>query len=340
MVSDSKWSCKGKSVIGALHEKKGLPNQDAIDWHPPESKENDLPLILAVSDGHGSSKHFRSNVGSQLAVEAAIKAIRENILDNKQFCEEYSPQHLKDLKEQVEGRLPQQIIMRWEELVKEDWKNKSTESKEGTYIQQKVEDKRLTAYGATLLCVVVTKHFVLYLQLGDGDILCVDSQGNTTRPIPKDKTLIANETYSLCQKDAWQYFRFKIENYSNKGLEEMPELILVSTDGYANSFSSEEGFISIGKDYRQLIIEQGLDKVVEQLPGFLEETSSKGSGDDISLGIITRINPQTSDNSKQQTETSESQEVDETSENQEDMESTNSTVDEKVENKEKESVSS
>ncbi len=48
---------------------------------------------------------------------------------------------------------------------------------------------------------------LLYLQLGDGEILSVTAQGTTTRPLPPDDRLIANQTTSLCQPEAWRDFR-------------------------------------------------------------------------------------------------------------------------------------
>lgn len=45
---------------------------------------NDDVFILALSDGHGSPKYFRSDVGSKFAVETAIEALTE-------FVKEFEP---------------------------------------------------------------------------------------------------------------------------------------------------------------------------------------------------------------------------------------------------------
>src|SRR6185369_5048247 len=60
----------GATTRGALHVKKDLPNQDAIAWCA--TKEGDLPVLLAVSDGHGGAAYFRSDVGSRSAVDVAL----------------------------------------------------------------------------------------------------------------------------------------------------------------------------------------------------------------------------------------------------------------------------
>jgi hypothetical protein len=143
------------------------------------------------------------------------------------------------------------------------------------------------AYGATLLCVLAAETEILYLQLGDGDILAVDQNGRATRPVPEDTRLIANQTTSLCQTSAAQDFRAK-HFRSSEGAP--PVLILVSSDGYSNSFQSDEDFLRLGPDYLELLRTYGPEKVEAQLDKILPEASRKGSGDDITLGFIRRMN--------------------------------------------------
>jgi serine/threonine protein phosphatase PrpC len=68
-LRDSKWSSWGASVIGPLHVKEGLPNQDA--WI---SRHYDWGDVVAVSDGLGS--HAHSEVGARAACMAAVDAAR------------------------------------------------------------------------------------------------------------------------------------------------------------------------------------------------------------------------------------------------------------------------
>ena len=74
-MGPSEWRVIGKSVKGSTHLRDQKPNQDAIAWHPNEG--HGLPLILAVADGHGSTKYFRSHFGAQLATRTAIDVLRE-----------------------------------------------------------------------------------------------------------------------------------------------------------------------------------------------------------------------------------------------------------------------
>lgn len=286
------WHCNGKTVQGASHVRTKLPNQDAICWWPnwPEFGLGP-PLILAVSDGHGSAKSFRSDIGAALAVDLATKVLRQFFQLEEQPDELNA--NISMINHMVQTQLPETLVNSWQEAVKnelgkepftsDEWA--ALEKEDGTAARQAVEKNPTLAYGATLLAVVVAEHFILYLQLGDGDILCVDTNGKTTHPFPRDEKLIANETTSLCLPNAWREVRVRLVRYS----ENPPALILVSTDGYSNSFRSESDFLMIGQDYREMIRSAGIDGVQKQLTSILKESSQQGSGDDITLGIIKRI---------------------------------------------------
>lgn len=300
-IPQLKWRCIGESVKGASHVRSGLPNQDAIRWFPESGIG--LPLILAVSDGHGSAKSFRSDRGSRFAVETAIKVIQEFFLSSQSSDINFSA-----LKDAAQRLLPPRLVNEWRKAVNKDLglsendEEKLTNKpnftdeekqilvdKDGEAAWQAVENNYFLAYGATVLAVLVTDSFIVYIQLGDGDILEVDSKGNTTRPLERDPNLIANETTSLCMNKAWNEFQVHIKLYPQGTPKEIPALILVSTDGYSNSFSTDEGFFKIGQDYRQMFKSNLTEEVRQKLEGFLQETSEKGSGDDITLGMIKRL---------------------------------------------------
>jgi hypothetical protein len=131
----------------------------------------------------------------------------------------------------------------------------------------------------------------LYLQLGDGEILTILPNGTISRPIPKDERLIANETTSLCLPIAWEEFRVRYQPVDSNS----PVLIMVSSDGYSNSFSDVNDFEKVGSDILKMIIKEpddinkGIDIVNENLEKWLNETSEKGSGDDITVGFICNL---------------------------------------------------
>ncbi len=69
--------------------------------------------------------------------------------------------------------------------------------------------------------------------------------------------------------------------------EAAPALILVSTDGYANSFADDAGFLQVGSDLLNILRAQGLDEVTANLDGWPAEASEQGSGD-VTLGLLYR----------------------------------------------------
>ena len=133
---------------------------------------------------------------------------------------------------------------------------------------------------------MITPHYLLLLQLGDGDILIVDSASRVSRPpIPNDPRLIANQTTSLCGATAWLDMRAHFQAFATRP----PALVMLSTDGYVNSFADEEGFFAAATDILDHIRQEGADATRAQLPGWLRATSRGGSGDDISVGLAYSI---------------------------------------------------
>jgi hypothetical protein len=283
---ESRWRVVGKSVRGASHVRTGLPNQDAIRWLPKPG--TGLPLVLAVSDGHGSARCFRSNVGSRIAVETATGVIQEFLASLPE------PLNLSAIKRWAGESLPREIVRRWRDGVADhvtanpltSTELDTLETEKGVSGRRQAVLEPIFAYGATLLTVLVAESFILYLQLGDGDILIVSETGEVSRPpLPADERLFANETTSLCSRDAWREFRGHFQVLSGP----LPALILVSTDGYGNSFRDEAGFLQVGTDFLEMTRADGLDAVHESLETWLAEASQEGSGDDITLGILCRM---------------------------------------------------
>lgn len=280
------WRVIGASVRGASHLRAGLPNQDAIRWWPESG--TGLPLILAVSDGHGSAKCFRSDAGARYSVSASITEI-ERLLAGQP-----DPSNLSAIKRMAEERLPQAVARTWGDAVSTHLEAHpfaaeeldALERKEGLAARHAVEANPLLAYGATIVSVLITELFILYLQLGDGDILAVSPSGEVTKPLPRDERLLGNETASLCSSGAWRDFRIGFQ--ARSGIP--PALILVSTDGYSNSFRDEEGFLRVGSDLLEMLRTDGVDRANADLETWLTHASQAGSGDDITLGVMCRMN--------------------------------------------------
>jgi Protein phosphatase 2C len=271
-----RWRVINASVRGSAHQRSGLPNQDAVDFG--SSPKSEAPMtVLAVSDGHGGGRHFRSQVGSTLAVHVAVKAVQDYLA------------RLAGAECNL-TQLSQEIVDAWVAAVVSDLThNPFSEAElgalaeaEGERNKDSVVERPELAYGATLLVAAVMDERIIYLQLGDGDILTVAADGTTVRPIVADERLGGNQTTSLCQPEAWREFR-TAEIATGAGL---PVLVLLSTDGYVNSFRSQEDFMQIGHDYLQILREQGPEVLADELPNILAEATQQGSGDDITLGVL------------------------------------------------------
>jgi hypothetical protein len=154
---------------------------------------------------------------------------------------------------------------------------------EGRAALEAVRADPLLAYGATALLAMATDRCVVLAQLGDGDILAVAPDGRTTRPLPADERLAGNRTTSICRPEAPGDFRCIV-----LGARLPLSLLLLSSDGYANSFQTDADFLQVGRDLQEMIRSDGIAAVDAQLHDILEHASAQGSGDDITLGLLWR----------------------------------------------------
>lgn len=262
------WQVCADKVIGSTHRRQKKPCQDDFRYDDSHARVH----LLALADGHGSEKSSKSEFGAELAVRRAVEHLREFALGTE-------GQPLDAIRRYAEDELPRRLVKGWIESVKMREPDRTD------------VPKLLLEYGATLLAVMVTPHYLLYLQLGDGDILRVSPDHTVSRPIPKNPRLFANETTSLSmidkrtgQPNGWLDMSVVIEPLSEPA--DGPALIVISTDGYANSFSAEAGFLQVGSDLLRTIQQIGWVKVRQEIPRWLEEATATGSGDDITLGLM------------------------------------------------------
>jgi serine/threonine protein phosphatase PrpC len=289
------WRHVEKSVEGASHKLCKKPNQDRIIFYSPSENDSDFPRIMAIADGHGSEKYSRSDKGAEFAVSTAIELCKD--LENHPW------DTINDRKNI--SLLCRKIVQKWREKVDADLQISPLSDDEKRLIYPKKDltthksndldiDGSITAYGTTLLITAIYSSGILYIQIGDGDILVFDKNGGLTKPIPEDDRLLGNETTSMCQSEAWLDFRSLSVTIDDNA--QFPVIILMSSDGYKNSFSEERVFNNIGLELLHLMckcpngINAGIDYINDNLINWLNTTSEKGSGDDISVGIICNIN--------------------------------------------------
>jgi serine/threonine protein phosphatase PrpC len=270
----------GASVRGTVHERDGIPNQDAIAWSSPGGDASQL--VAALSDGHGSRTAFRSHRGAALAVRAGIRC-------GLALVQRLGPGGLAGFDERLRRALVVEIVEEWRTSVHEDLGTEPLRAEElgalahrdGPAAQRAVEAEPVLAYGATLLLAVLVAPFALLLQLGDGDILVIPAWGAPTRPLPDDPRLLGNETTSLCLPHADREFRVACLPVPDDG----PTAFLLASDGLGNAYPDDQSFLQVGADLLARILANGLDAVAQELETYLRE-ASRHSGDDVTVAVI------------------------------------------------------
>ncbi|MEY4767618.1 MAG: hypothetical protein RL637_257 [Pseudomonadota bacterium] len=253
------WRSLIATITGANHKRLQLPNQDAIEI-------NHSPLIIAVADGHGGANYPYSDLGAQFAVKAAIQILTHLFTNEAELS-------LSQIKRWGEESIPK-ILHLWQQQINDYCDNSLT-----------IQHHDYREFGSTLLITLILSRCILYWQLGDGEIIILTTDQQLYYPIPKDQRLIANQTTSLSSRYPWQEFRFYFQPLLT---DFIPEMIVLSTDGYPNAFSESIGFEQAIKDIYQFLQLYGEKWVNAHLIEWLNEASIQGSGDDITLALIYR----------------------------------------------------
>lgn len=274
------------SLQGALHIDKNLPMQDSSC-----SFCDGGISFIAVSDGHGSQIHFRSQIGSTIAVEIAKGVILDYFYKNKlsfyNLIETKSPKI-----DTISLELQNKIFYLWSRKVLEDIKHNSFENDElyqtlSREEKLKIEHNPLTVYGCTLQCAFSCDKFSYYLKLGDGNIITIDRYG---KPIQfnelEDDCNILNRTASLCSTDYITRFKFYVLNHHNY----KPIAILIFSDGVINSLATPEMLDTFSLNFLKYINKNGYEQAKNSFKNALNKCSKSGNGDDVSCAYMVNKN--------------------------------------------------
>ena len=229
------------------------------------------------------------------SVNSDEEACRYFALKQKEICryfleEERINKNLYEYLSEIGAlRIPKLIDHFWKKSVKSYHKKQNREeikADEDRESKKANHKKFYKMYGTTLLMSFISKEFIFSLQIGDGTILAIDEVGEA-RYFIKPEKLLGTETHSLCLENSWKYFKSRLLKFCDDG-SNIPKMLMLSTDGYGDSFESESDFFEIGKDYLSRIEIGGMKEVDDNLEAWLDETSKSGSGDDISVVLAYR----------------------------------------------------
>jgi hypothetical protein len=260
------------SARGAAHHASGLPNQDAAAGQAGP----DHAVTVAIADGHGHARHFRSAAGSALAVDVARRAASQVAVRLSEGGAEPTAA--------VRGELTRTIVTNWRAAVASDLAVRPYTAREQSALDL-AGDGREVPYGSTLLVTAICGHWLVCAQIGDGDLLGVCPDGGVFYPVAADDTLDGCRTTSLCQPDAVAFFRTGVHD-----LREVPLLVLLhATDGYGNAQAEEPWQPGVGRDLAELAAEHDHHWFEQHVPGWAQRCASvDGSGDDVTIALLLR----------------------------------------------------
>lgn len=268
------------SVMGASHEKRGIVCQDSSAFKVGEGF-----AVAVVADGHGSKKHFRSNIGSKAATEAAIETIETFYADPDEFDLNFKKDHKRIVK-----HIEKQIIMRWNEKVLDHLDhNPVTPDELSKFSPEEFEDiPHESYYGTTLVVAVAGRGYTWGFQIGDGSLVAVFEDGETSMIMDYEESNPANITSSMCNAMASTMFdSFYVD-------KKRLLCICVSTDGLYTSFGSDYDFL----DYHTIIAGQlaNPDAFMPSLQNNMKKRSRFGTEDDISVACVYDVELATANN--------------------------------------------
>jgi serine/threonine protein phosphatase PrpC len=254
------------STLGESHKESGSVCQDSSRYLIADDF-----AIVAVSDGHGGANYFRSDIGSSLAVEAALLKFEE-LFRHHRHCFECPRDREKNLR-QLEGS----ILFHWRNAIRLHFEQNPLNERELEICRENSinPDKIESHYGTTLIAAAMTNEFALALQIGDGACVFI-TEDQPEIPVPSDDRLHFGLTTSLCDSEA-------IDNFRHVFRDKTPEAVFLSTDGFVDSY---------GHDFFKMALEichqmsSNYEKTQTALKDWLPVVSARGSRDDLTVAGI------------------------------------------------------
>ncbi|MEY4360448.1 MAG: hypothetical protein RLZZ631_1934 [Cyanobacteriota bacterium] len=249
------------SVIGAAHQRQGKPCQDASLCCQLKAGHETLQL-LAVADGHGASRYWLSHVGSALACAEAEQAVRQALTQTP----------LRDQaawRQLLHSELASRIHSAWLVAVERDWQGRP-EAAEQPF--------SALSYGCTLGLVVLAPQWWGCSGIGDWDLAAVAADGSVQLLSEEIDGTGSEATGSLCQP-------LQEQPWGERALlqpidEQAPQALVLSTDGVRKSCATDADYLNLCSAL--------IDLSSSELQTGLQQITSEGSGDDVSVAMALR----------------------------------------------------
>lgn len=267
------WRAMTGTARGAAHDARDLPNQDSAETLAIAQADG---IVVAVADGHGHDRHFRSAAGSELAARTACAVVEGLTAEAGQ--QPWRP----ELAAALRDRLPEAIVAAWRDAVAHDIAAHPYTAAE-LFALEHAGDGPDIPYGSTLLVALIAGHWLVCAQIGDGDLVAVQPDGGAWSPVSGDDLLDGYRTTSLCQPGAVSAFRTAAHD-----LRAVPLLaLLLSTDGYGNAQADEPWQPVVARDLAELAARHDHGWFAGQLPAWAERcASAAGSADDTTIALL------------------------------------------------------
>ena len=295
-----------KTVRGYLHI---INERECEDYSDSFSNEEKNYHIVVVADGHGANECFRSAVGAKLAVETAIKYLKE-IAENENINEENLCLD-SNYRKKIIRELTDKIVKDWHNSVIEEFKQNPITEEESDFLKKnnldidKITKEIPHIYGTTLIAGLMNQRYIILIQQGDGrcDVFYrKDGITKVRQPIPWDNRCEYNITTSMCDVDVAEKIRSTFIDLNKIkviacyfGSDGVEDAYRDTYDDLGGSHSIMAGVHTFFKNISCQIAEQNQNDFKNYLENMLPEFSQKGlfsktgSGDDVSIAGIVNI---------------------------------------------------
>ncbi|RDY24655.1 hypothetical protein CHF27_000190 [Romboutsia maritimum] len=250
------YSVFASGVIGYKNRLKSKKSQDYMEY-----KVFDKGTICALADGHSTEFFKYSYEGAKFACKSMISVLEKYL------------EKMQDLENDLEKNIIQKIIYNeWKDMVEKHYYTLNPVVFKTEYIK----------YGTTLIGVLISDEKIVYIKLGDGNIL-VKKENKYTKVIDTKKNRTVD---SMGKENAHEKMMYFVDNIGTNKINN----IVIFTDGYENGFYSEKEMFedldkTIVKYNKNIFSRMNLYKNYKKHLNFISDKRSK---DDISIIFLNK----------------------------------------------------